>query len=119
MQTRLAKKLAQDAGVRVPKEWCGYPELVQFQKYFDRFDITIVLFDALDFGTGKEILFDGCNEYTRDNFYILYDDETNHYDLIVNLTASVSSRFFCTYCKKNTFTLIHINAKKYVTRVLV
>ena len=30
MQTRLAEKLAQDAGVRLPKEGCGYSELVQF-----------------------------------------------------------------------------------------
>ena len=107
LQKLRAEKLVREAGVRVPIEGCGYPELVKFQKYFDKFGIAIVLFDALDFGTGKEILFDGRKEYTHDVFYILYDDEKNHYDLIVNLTAAVSSKFFCSYCNKKYY---YINA---------
>ena len=91
----------------VPSDGCGYIEIQKFQEYCDKLGIAIVLFDSRDFGKGSEILFDGRKESTPDVFYIIYDNDNNHYDLITNLAAAVSLRFFCSFCNKK---YTHINS---------
>ena len=83
--------MVREAGMRVPSDGCGCLEIQKFQEYFNKLGIAIVLFDSRDFVNGAEILFDGRKESTPDVFYILYDNDNNHYDEITNLAAATKS----------------------------
>lgn len=100
LQRQLAIKLVRDANVRVPLEGCGYNEIDKFQSYYDNLGIAILVFDSESFGNGDTILYDGRKEFLENKIYILYNEEARHYDVILNLSAAVSSRFFCEYCNK-------------------
>ena len=100
MQKERALKLVQDACVEISNNGCGYAENEKFQTYYDTRGIAIVVFDSEKFGTGDNILYDGRKPFLQDKIYIFYNNDTRHYDLILNLAGAVSSRFFCAFCNK-------------------
>lgn len=58
-QTSEAKLLVERAGVRIPEQGCGRPEIEKFQSYFSRFNVAIVVYLFQTYASGGNAFFDG------------------------------------------------------------
>ena len=70
----------------------GLEELQQFQDYLS--DYKIVVFDGL---SSVRLVFSG-NSLSTKKFYLLYDSEKGHYNVITNIKAAMGNRYICNAC---------------------
>ncbi|XP_072758832.1 uncharacterized protein [Anoplolepis gracilipes] len=59
LQRDLALQLTRNAGVTIPEEGSGIPEIERFQQYFARDNIAIVIYNIVTFGRGGKPLYNG------------------------------------------------------------
>lgn len=91
IQTKLAVKLAKDAGVEVTEDGCGILELKQFQQYLSEFKIVVYNYAS----RGRDVYFKGdvaSNKILNLLFY------KKHYNVINSLTAAFGSKYYCADC---------------------
>ena len=109
-QRSAALELVHRSGVKIPARGCGLRETHQFQKSLANEGIAIVVYEFLTFGKRIAALYDGhqsvisATSAIKHTLYILYYQQSNHYQTILNLTAALGSRGFCTLCNV-TYTL--------------
>ena len=101
LQRQLALQLVNDAGVIVPADGCGMTEIIKFQKYFVGKRVAILVHDFEEFGIGRNpVYYNGSHEITDTgetvlhNLNLLYNNVTNHYDVILNLKGLACKNFF-------------------------
>jgi hypothetical protein len=67
----------------------GLDELRQFQEYLS--DYKILVYDGL---YPDRLIFSG-NSLSNKKLYLLYDPETNHYNVITNIKAAMAKQYMC------------------------
>ena len=80
---------------------CGIHELQLFQQYFSKMNICLPVFGYETFGTGAPLLFDGRETFPGEYstfINIMYYEEEQYFNLIINLLAAKSRMFYCTPC---------------------
>ena len=70
----------------------GLEELEQFQGYFS--DYKIVVFDGLNV---DRVIFSG-NSLSDKKFYLLYNTDNRHYNVITNLKAAMANKYMFNAC---------------------
>ncbi|XP_057322371.1 uncharacterized protein LOC130676747 [Microplitis mediator] len=104
LQKKEALSLVHKAGVKISSKGCGIEHVFTFQKYFERSGIAIVIYEFLTLGKGDKPIFDGretvqltfgCIQHV---IYILYYEDSQHFQPIVNLTGAIGSKMFCNLC---------------------
>lgn len=90
LQTQRALKLCVDAGVVIPNEGCGIPELQQFQQHLQNYKIVVYNYGS----KGRDIIFKGSVESPALN--LLYHE--GHYNVVTSLTAAFCCIYFCEHC---------------------
>lgn len=102
-QKEKAEKLVRDAGVDVRSGGCDLDDVAKFQKYLGRFGYAIIVFNWSGLG-GEDPRFNGA-DYTLQKFgrilhrmYISYDDDTNHFEPILNIVGAAGAYNFCELC---------------------
>lgn len=90
LQSQRALQLCTNAGVVIPEEGCGIPELEQFQRRLKNFKIVVY-----KYGTkGRDIIFKGLHEGASLN--LLYHE--GHYNVITSFTAAFACGYYCEKC---------------------
>ncbi|KAJ8972054.1 hypothetical protein NQ317_001524 [Molorchus minor] len=85
-----AEKLVEDAGVSIPEEGCGIPELQKFQDHLLNYRIVVYNYGS----KGRDVIFRSSNEATALN--LIY--HRGHYNVITSLTAAFACSYFCEEC---------------------
>lgn len=101
IQTTETLKLIQNAGVTIPANGCGVPEIFLFQTYLTEFNITVYNFGCKNNEKGRDIIFDGRilngKEFDKNsNINLLYHN--NHFDVISSVTAAFCCSYYCEKC---------------------
>lgn len=92
-QTIEAKKLMANAGVQIPEEGAGIPELIRFQAHLKKYNIVVYNYSS----KGRDVYFDGENRQTAQyNINLLFNK--GHYNVINSLTAAFACDYFCEAC---------------------
>ena len=103
-QKQLAEKVVNHLRLRIPRNGCGLNEIYEFQLYFARKGVAIVVYNFRELGTGARPLYDGTDltiqmfgnvKYT---LRILFYENRRHYRPILNINAAAGSRNFCIPC---------------------
>ena len=104
-QRSAALELVHRGGVEIPARGCGLREIRQFLKSLANEGIAIVVYEFLTFGKRTAALYDGRQSIISATGAIKHtDQQSNHYQPILNLAAALGSRGFCTLCNV-TYTL--------------
>ncbi|KAJ8969907.1 hypothetical protein NQ317_009132 [Molorchus minor] len=80
LQTQRAVQLCDQAGVVIPEEGCGIPELQHFQQHLKQYKIVVYQFG----NKGRDIIFKGST--TGPTLNLIY--HKGHYNVITSLTAA-------------------------------
>ncbi|XP_036147283.1 uncharacterized protein LOC118647134 [Monomorium pharaonis] len=101
----LALELVRNAGVVIPEEGCGIPQIERFQRFLLPENIAILVYNFSTFGRGEKPLYDGSallGSLGREPSYclnIMYYERSRHYNPILNLKAAAGSRGgYCVAC---------------------
>lgn len=111
MQKEHALALVRSAGVEVPEEGCGVPEIQKFQECYAEKGLVIVVYTADENGDIEKPFFNGRayleskNKEILGQLNILYGH--NHYTTITSITGAVYVKNFCNVCNKG-FNKTHI-----------
>lgn len=90
LQSKMTTDLINNAGVDIPENGCGIPELQQFQRYLKDYKIVVY-----QYGTkGRDVIFEGSGDGKRLN--LLYHD--GHYNVVISLTAAFCCSYYCEIC---------------------
>ncbi|KAJ8962384.1 hypothetical protein NQ318_018368 [Aromia moschata] len=90
IQTQQAIQLCTSAGVVIPEEGAGIPELQQFQQHLHQYKIVVYGYG----GKGREVIFSGSRKGPKLN--LIYHE--GHYNAITSLTAAFVCVYFCEEC---------------------
>ena len=82
------EKLLNYSGADLPNGG-GFKELQQFQEYLS--DYNIFVFDGL---YPERVMFSG-NSLSAQKLYLLYDRDSEHYNVITNLKGAMAKRYIC------------------------
>lgn len=91
LQSNRAKELCTAAGVIIPNEGAGIPELEKFQKHLKDNKIVVYRYGS----KGRDVIFEGSGDGVKLN--LLY--HANHYNIITSLTAAFACSYFCEQCR--------------------
>ncbi|XP_072761952.1 uncharacterized protein [Anoplolepis gracilipes] len=104
LQRDLALQITRNAGVTIPEEGSGIPEIERFQQYLAGDNIAIVIYNIVTFGRGGKPLYNGVEflaslqRETRTCLNILFHPDIKHFDVILNLRAAAGGRGYCVPC---------------------
>jgi hypothetical protein len=73
----------------------GFEEIQQFQEYLS--DCKIIVFDGL---CPNRVKFSG-NSISAKKLYLLYDRDSEHYNVITNLKDKMAKKYICNDCDTN------------------
>ena len=97
-----AIKLVNDAGVIIPQNGCGLPEI--HKEFFAPKKVAIVVYNFQTFGRGGAPLYDGT-QFVKNSGYeiilslrIIFMETARHYRPILNLTVASGSRGYSKEC---------------------
>ena len=91
IQTERTKTLMKAAGVTIPKEGAGIPELQKFQKFLREYKIVVYSYGS----KGRDVIFEGASESDK-KLNLLYHKA--HFNVITSLTAAFCCKYFCEEC---------------------
>jgi len=83
----------------------GFKELQQFQEYLS--DYKIIVYDGLN---PDRLVFRG-NPNSAKKLYLLYDQDSGHYNVVTNIKAAMAKRYICNGC--DTLYDLNINVTKF------
>lgn len=91
LQTNRAKELVAEAGIIIPQEGAGIPEIQRLQKeHLSSYKIVVYEYGS----KGREVIFEGPDAPKTLN--LLY--HKGHYNMISSLTAAFCTSYFCERC---------------------
>ncbi|OXU19736.1 hypothetical protein TSAR_013323, partial [Trichomalopsis sarcophagae] len=97
LQKEQALELIAAACVTIPPARYGFCEIQNFQYYYARKNIAIVVYDSQTFGSGRVMLY---NLLSLKVVNICHDAAAYHCDTFLNLTGAAKSKFICDRCNK-------------------
>ncbi|XP_032686564.1 uncharacterized protein LOC116851349 isoform X1 [Odontomachus brunneus] len=106
LQRCLAEELTRNAGIVIPEEGCGIPEIERFQQLLSLENIVIVVYNFRSFGRGVPPLYDrhstlaSRSRIAKYTLNIMYYERSRHYKRILNLKAASASIYYCVPCNK-------------------
>ncbi|XP_024945483.1 uncharacterized protein LOC112495044, partial [Cephus cinctus] len=108
-QKQLALELVTNACVEIPPDGCGIREIDKFQRHLAPDGIAIVVYEFDSVGSGEKPLYDGSqivdsaygSGKPRQTLRILYYNNSQHYQPILNMRGAVGSRGFYIPCNRS------------------
>jgi hypothetical protein len=88
---RPVEELLKASGVHL-SDVRGLEELEQFQDYLS--DYKIIVYDGL---SPDRLIFSG-NSLSDKKLYLLYDADSDHYNVITNIKAAMAKKYICNAC---------------------
>jgi G:T-mismatch repair DNA endonuclease (very short patch repair protein) len=90
IQTKRTKDLMSQAGVTIPEDGAGLPELQKFQRYLKEYKIVVYKYGS----KGRDVIFEG----TESNKKLNLIHHEGHYNVVTSLTAAFACGYYCEDC---------------------
>lgn len=87
-----ADQLMREAGVEIPPEGAGIPQLERFQAYLTDYKIIVYNYNT----RGRDLYFEGENENAELKLNLLFN--RGHYNVITSLTGVFGCNYYCESC---------------------